>query len=167
MRRLAAEQKGVSSVHDRGNRLLRSPAVLSVLGRRPGGRVRHPLVVVALDLNPIANVYAWFSGAATLGIVLLMAATSLAVIGFFWQVDEPDGQRTVWRTVVALALAFAGPTCVVYLVVANFPLLAGTQGGWVNRRVRSPLGRSRLGAGARPAAMPSSCLQATRCGDEP
>ncbi|TWV58053.1 APC family permease [Streptomyces misionensis] len=27
------------------------------------------LVVVALDLDPIANVYAWFSGAATLGIV--------------------------------------------------------------------------------------------------
>jgi amino acid transporter len=87
------------------------------------------LVVVALDLDPIGDLYAWFSGAATLGIVLLMAATSLAVIGYFRRVGE---KQSVWRTVVAPAVAFLGLACVVYLMVANFPLLVGTtEGAWV------------------------------------
>ncbi|MFF9094750.1 APC family permease [Streptomyces sp. NPDC014802] len=116
----------LSVVHPRHRAPSASSAVVSAVA------CVTTLVVVALDLDPIANVYAWFSGAATLGIVLLMAATSLAVIGFFRQADEQDGQRSVWRTVVAPALAFLGLTCVVYLVVANFPLLVGTTGGaWV------------------------------------
>ncbi|MFF0435646.1 APC family permease [Streptomyces sp. NPDC004327] len=87
------------------------------------------LVVVALGLDPIGDLYAWFSGAATLGIVLLMAATSLAVIGFFRRADE---QQSVWRTVVAPAVAFLGLASVVYLTVANFPLLVGTtERAWV------------------------------------
>ncbi|MFF8571674.1 APC family permease [Streptomyces sp. NPDC015140] len=87
------------------------------------------LVVVALDLDPIGDLYTWFSGAATLGIVLLMAATSLAVIGYFRRAGD---QQSVWRTSVAPAVAFLGLACVVYLMVVNFPLLVGTTGGaWV------------------------------------
>ncbi|MFF5701336.1 APC family permease [Streptomyces sp. NPDC012794] len=87
------------------------------------------LVVAALDLDPIGDLYAWFSGAATLGIVLLMAATSLAVIGFF---RRADGRQSLWRTVVAPGGAFLGLACVVCLMVANFPLLVGTTtGAWV------------------------------------
>ncbi|MFJ6516998.1 APC family permease [Streptomyces filamentosus] len=87
------------------------------------------LVVAALGLDPIGDLYAWFSGAATLGIVLLMAATSLAVIGFF---RRAGGRPPVGRTVVAPAVAFLALACVVCLVVANFPLLVGTlTGAWV------------------------------------
>ncbi|MFF8475127.1 APC family permease [Streptomyces sp. NPDC015414] len=87
------------------------------------------LVVAALGLDPIGDLYAWFSGAATLGVVLLMAATSLAVIGFF---RRADGRQPVWRTVVAPGVAFIGLACVVCLMVANFPLLVGTvTGAWV------------------------------------
>lgn len=87
------------------------------------------LVVASLGLDPIGDLYAWFSGAATLGIVLLMAATSLAVVGFF---RRADGRPSVWRTVVAPAVAFLGLACVVCMMVANFPLLVGTTtGAWV------------------------------------
>ncbi|MGW0814456.1 APC family permease [Streptomyces viridiviolaceus] len=87
------------------------------------------VVVAVLDLDPIGDLYAWFSGAATLGIVLLMAATSLAVIGFFRRGEE---RQSVWRTVVAPGVAFLGLACVVCLMVANFPLLVGTtMGAWV------------------------------------
>lgn len=92
--------------------------------------VESPLTVpTAPGLDPIGDLYAWFSGAATLGIVLLMAATSLAIIGFFRRADE---RQSVWRTVVAPAVAFLGLACVVCLMVANFPLLVGTPtGAWV------------------------------------
>ncbi|MFL9683501.1 APC family permease [Streptomyces sp. KL110A] len=87
------------------------------------------LVVASLGLDPIGDLYTWFSGAATLGIVLLMAATSLAVVGFF---RRADGRWSVWRTVVAPGVAFLGLACVVCLMVANFPLLVGTvTGAWV------------------------------------
>ncbi|MFG3098003.1 APC family permease [Streptomyces sp. NPDC048202] len=87
------------------------------------------LVVATLGLDPIGDLYAWFSGAATLGIVLLMAATSLAVIGFFRRAAE---QQSVWRTVVAPVVAFLGLACVVFFMVINFPLLVGTvAGAWV------------------------------------
>ncbi|PVC76117.1 APC family permease [Streptomyces sp. CS081A] len=87
------------------------------------------LVVASLGLDPIGDLYAWFSGAATLGIVLLMAATSLAVIGFF---RRADGRPSVWRTVVAPGVAFLGLACVVCMMVTNFPLLVGTvTGAWV------------------------------------
>ncbi|MFG3160061.1 APC family permease [Streptomyces sp. NPDC048232] len=87
------------------------------------------LVVAGLGLDPIGDLYAWFSGAATLGVVLLMAATSLAVIGFF---RRADGRQLVWRTVVAPGVAFLGLACVVCMMVANFPLLVGTvTGAWV------------------------------------
>ncbi|MFF9044466.1 hypothetical protein [Streptomyces parvulus] len=87
------------------------------------------LVVAVLGLDPIGDLCAWFSGAATLGVVLLMAATSLAVIGFF---RRADGRQSVWRTVVAPGVAFLGLACVVCMMVANFPLLVGTvTGAWV------------------------------------
>ncbi len=87
------------------------------------------LVVAALGPDPIGDLQAWFSGAAALGVVLLMAATSLAVIGFF---RRTDGRQPVWRTVVAPGVAFLGLACGVCLTVAEFPLLVGTvTGAWV------------------------------------
>ncbi|RZU46048.1 amino acid transporter [Streptomyces sp. BK022] len=107
-------------VHSRHRAPSASSAVASALA------FALTLVVAALRLDPIGDLYAWFSGAATLGIVLLMAATSLAVIGFFRRAGE---RQSVWRTAVAPAVAFLGLAGVVCMMAVNFPLLVGTVDG--------------------------------------
>ncbi|TDT40062.1 amino acid permease-like protein [Streptomyces sp. BK208] len=121
--RAGALPASLGAVHSRHRAPSASSAVASAVAFVP------TLVVAALGLDPIADLYAWFSGAATLGIVLLMAATSLAVIGFF---RRAYGRWSLWRTVVAPGVAFLGLACVVCMMVVNFPLLVGTvTGAWV------------------------------------
>ena len=78
---------------------------------------------VAVGLDPILQTYTWLSGAATLGILALMALTSLAVFVFFRRASVTG--HNIWRTSVAPAVAFISLSMVVCLVVANFPLLTG------------------------------------------
>jgi amino acid transporter len=79
--------------------------------------------VLVLGLDPITEVYTWFSGAATLGVVALMALTSVAVIAFHRR-HHPDTSR--WGSVVAPVLSLIGLGFVLWMVVANFDLLVGT-----------------------------------------
>lgn len=84
------------------------------------------LAVVALaDLDPILQAYAWLSGAATLGIVGLMALTCLAVIVFFRRTDH---RHSLWQTLIAPVLGLAGLLLVLILVLQNYPSLIGTTG---------------------------------------
>lgn len=73
-------------------------------------------------LDPVTQIYTWFSGAATLGILVLMAVTSLAVIVFH---RRHRGRSPVWQTTVAPVLALLGLGAVVCLAVDNLPLLVG------------------------------------------
>ncbi|MFF1553307.1 APC family permease [Rhodococcus erythropolis] len=80
---------------------------------------------VALGLDPVLDLYTWFSGAATLGIIVLMALTSLAVATFFRGHERASWPTTLLAPTVSL-LAFAW---LIFLVVKNFPLLVGGNGG--------------------------------------
>ncbi|MFC9557028.1 APC family permease [Rhodococcus sp. NPDC056960] len=79
---------------------------------------------VALGLDPVLDVYTWFSGVATLGIIVLMALTSLAVIVFFRGHQRGSWLTTFVAPIVSL-VAFGG---LVFLVGKNFPLLVGGDG---------------------------------------
>ncbi|MGP3533426.1 APC family permease [Microbacterium sp. RD1] len=82
------------------------------------------LLVIALGLDPIVEVYTWFSGAATLGIITLMALTSVAVIAFHRRFHP---ETPVWNSVVAPVIALIGLGFAIYMIVANFDLLVGTR----------------------------------------
>lgn len=79
---------------------------------------------VMLGLDPVLDVYTWFSGAATLGIIVLMAFTSLAVMAYFRGHERGSWLTTFIAPAVSL-MAFAG---LIFLVVKNFPLLVGGNG---------------------------------------
>lgn len=86
------------------------------------------IAVAVARLDPVTQIYAWLSGAATLGLLLLMALTSVAVIVYF---ARRKGSLSRWRTLVAPALALSGLLAVTLLVVDNFPLLVGgTAAAW-------------------------------------
>ncbi|MET0899627.1 MAG: APC family permease [Mycobacterium sp.] len=80
------------------------------------------LVAVALaGLDPIAEIYTWFSGAATLGVIVLMVLTSLAVLVFFRK--HSDTTNGMWSTMIAPAISLASLVVVVWLVIKNFGVL--------------------------------------------
>ncbi|WP_197375679.1 APC family permease [Mycolicibacterium baixiangningiae] len=72
-------------------------------------------------LDPVTEVYTWFSGAATLGVIVLMALSSLAVLVFFR--SRPAARTGIWATSIAPAVALVFLTVVAYLVVKNFTVL--------------------------------------------
>ncbi|MDH6198390.1 amino acid transporter [Mycobacterium frederiksbergense] len=68
------------------------------------------------------------AGVGALGVISLMGVTSIAVIGFFLR--RPD--RHWWTHIVAPALAAAGLFFGCYLIIANYPLLTGSESAIVN-----------------------------------
>ena len=84
------------------------------------------LVLIAVfalfQLDPVLQVFTWFSGIATLAVVLLMAVTSIAVLVYF---ARSRADRRVWNTVIAPILGLAGLLGAAYLLITNFPMLIG------------------------------------------
>ncbi|OSC39403.1 APC family permease [Mycobacterium decipiens] len=80
-------------------------------------------VVAAAHMDPVSQVYPWFSGAATLGVIVLMALTSLAVAVFFWthrQVREPLAPTRIVPVIALVCLAGLA-----WIVASHLVLLIG------------------------------------------
>ncbi|WIB32941.1 APC family permease [Curtobacterium sp. MCSS17_005] len=84
------------------------------------------VLFAALGLDPVLQVFSWFAGVATLGVAILMAATSLAVIVYF---RRNRADRRIWNTVIAPVLGFVGLVASAVLIWANFPTLVGDVDG--------------------------------------
>lgn len=82
------------------------------------------LVVVAVlaNLDPVAQVFTWFVGAASVGIVVLMTLTSAAVVVYF---RRTRFDTRTWHTVIAPGLGFVGLAVLSVMTAVNLPLLVG------------------------------------------
>lgn len=111
------------------------PSGLSRVGTRSGGPVAGSvtqtviaLVVVAVfalgGADPILELFTWLSGVAAVGVVLLMAGTSAAVVGYFRR--HPAARVSTWQRSVAPSVATVVLVGLVVLLVANFDTLLGT-----------------------------------------
>jgi amino acid transporter len=81
---------------------------------------------IAVGLDPVTQFYTWLAGISTVGIIILLIATSVAVLAFFAarrRAGELD--ITVWRAFVAPALGLVGLLGVFVLVLQNLPDLVG------------------------------------------
>lgn len=79
-------------------------------------------------LDPYTSLATTALGLGTLGIVVLQAGAAVSVIGFFAR--RPD--RHWWRTALAPLLGAIGLGAAAVLLVANFPLLTGTDNPVIN-----------------------------------
>jgi amino acid transporter len=83
------------------------------------------LVVVGLfaitDQDPVLKLFTWLTNLGALGVLLLMAITSFAVVAFFNR--KPVDDLSPWRTLFAPALAGVLLTAVLVLGVLNFNVL--------------------------------------------
>ncbi|MFJ8577884.1 APC family permease [Micromonospora sp. NPDC093277] len=107
------------------------PRFLGATSRRSGAPLAGSLVQSALAVvvflvfalanrNPIIDLFTWFSGAAAVGVVLLMTLTSAAVFGFF---RGRPGPETVWQRVLAPVLGTILLSAVLVVLLINFDAL--------------------------------------------
>ncbi|WP_426007466.1 APC family permease [Paenarthrobacter sp. NyZ202] len=75
--------------------------------------------------DPFHQLYAWLIAVGTLGVLLLMCASSLSVVTYFRKTDE---RENVWTALVAPAIAFTAFAVAIILTVLNFSFLAGGEG---------------------------------------
>ena len=80
------------------------------------------LGAVLFQLDPAAQFYTWFAGATTVGIVVLLIATSVAVLAYF-RGDRKNYSQ--WRVQIAPALGLVGLVGSLLLILVNLKLLVG------------------------------------------
>jgi len=80
---------------------------------------------VLCQLDPVTQVFTWFVGAASVGIVVLMTLTSAAVIVYF---RRTRFDTRPWNTMIAPGLGFVGLAILSVMTAINLPLLVGGSG---------------------------------------
>jgi len=107
--------RGLSRVHSRTG----APYVASAL------QTTLALVVVGVfaiaEADPVLKLFTWLTNLGALGVLLLMATTSFAVVGYFRR--QPDAAVSAWSRTVAPALAGVALLVVLVLGVLNFNVL--------------------------------------------
>lgn len=98
-----------------------SPAFSSVV--QTGTAAVIVAVLAVLGIDPLVGVFGSMAGVATVGMVLLMLTTSIAVLVFFLR--NRDRATGLWSTRIAPALAVLGLVGSLWLVLSNFTLVTG------------------------------------------
>lgn len=90
--------------------------------------VTTAIVAVSLvaRLDPVTQIYTWYSGAGAVGVILMMALTSVAVVvfGSARRRTGGAGAPSAW-VILFSALGLVGLLGVLAISVANFPFLVG------------------------------------------
>ncbi len=81
------------------------------------------LCFVVAGADPVLQLFSWFTNLATLCLVLLMAMTSLAVVGFFWHRRDTGEGR--WSCLYLPIVSGAALLTVWAVAVVNFDVLTG------------------------------------------
>ncbi|MEC3982667.1 APC family permease [Amycolatopsis sp. H20-H5] len=112
------------------------PAALGRTSRRTGAPVAGSLVQTGLGLvlviafaatgsDPITQLFTWLGTTASTGVVIIMIAVSLSVIGFFRRRQRTEN---AWRRWIAPVLAAVLLSAVLVMILINFDLLLGPEG---------------------------------------
>ena len=98
-----------------------SPAFSSVVQTVTAAIIVGILAVLGID--PLVGVFGSMAGVATVGMVILMLTTSIAVLAFFLR--NRDRVSGVFQTRIAPAIAVLGLLGSLWLVLSNFTLVTG------------------------------------------
>lgn len=86
------------------------------------------VLAVLFSLDPVTQFYTWFAAATTVGFVVLLIATSVAVLVFFARDRRGYSQ---WRVRIAPGLGLLGLGVTLVLILTNLDGLAGSSAlGW-------------------------------------
>lgn len=76
-------------------------------------------------LFPVVTLFTWLTNMGAFGLVLLMAMTSLAVLGYLRRFTQ---EYSVWTRLIAPGLAAIGLIVLFGMIIANFSVLIGAEG---------------------------------------
>lgn len=84
------------------------------------------LVAIVLGIDPVTQFYTWLAGISTVGIVILLIATTAAVLAFFARQKRAGKLEVpVWRAFVAPGIGLVGLVISFVLILQNLPGLVG------------------------------------------
>lgn len=117
------------------------PRSLAKTSKRTGAPAAGSLAQTALALvvvavfalagrDPITELFTWLGTTASMGVMLIMIAVSLSVIGFFKRRRHAEN---AWRRWIAPGLAILALSVILALILLNFDLLLGPGGTFVLR----------------------------------
>lgn len=86
------------------------------------------LVSALLQLDPVLQIYTWYSGAGAVGVIFMMALTSAAVLGFAMKNKREAGEAPPAWVTVASILGGIGLLLVLAISISSFPFLVGGTG---------------------------------------
>lgn len=78
-------------------------------------------IFALVGADPVLQLFTWLTNMGALGVLLLMAVTSFAVVGYFRR--HPEAELGLWSSTVAPAIAGVLLLIVLVLGVANFNVL--------------------------------------------
>ena len=99
------------------------------------------VIFAVFRLDPVLNLFYWFSGLSVVAIVLIEILVCIAVIAYF---RKNRGEENIFQTMIAPVLAIIGLVLGEYLLMSRFGLLAGTVAEGVDPSV-TPWGLSPIG----------------------
>ncbi len=99
------------------------------------------VLFAVFQLDPVLNLFYWFSGLAVVAIVLIEILVCFAIIAYF---RKNKGSENIFVTMIAPVLATIGLVLGEYLLMSRFGLLAGTVVDGFDPSV-SPWGLNALG----------------------
>ena len=100
----------------------RSPSISSLVQTMTA--IGIVVVFTILGLAPLVGVFGSMAGVATMGMIILMLTTSIAVLAFFARRPDLAAGRA-WSTRIAPGLAVIGLVASLWLVASNFTLITG------------------------------------------
>lgn len=100
----------------------RSPSISSLVQTMTA--IGIVVVFTILGLDPLVGVFGSMAGVATMGMIILMLTTSIAVLAFFARRPDLAAGRA-WSTRIAPGLAVIGLVASLWLVASNFTLITG------------------------------------------
>lgn len=110
--------RSLGEAHDKHGSPARASVTASVISA-----VLIALAVV-LGLDPIGQFYTWLGGISSVGIVLLLTLTSVAVIAIF---RRNPHRLSLWSTLIAPGLGLIGLATFAVLVFINLPVLVAEE----------------------------------------
>ncbi|WP_432844190.1 APC family permease [Dactylosporangium sp. CA-092794] len=81
-------------------------------------------VYAATGLDPIVYLFFWLTVLGGLGVLILMFATSIAVVAFFAREDQQAG-TSIWSTTIAPTIASLALGSMLWLTLAKYDVLLG------------------------------------------